>query len=526
MGIRDRSTARLAATWAITIGTILACGAGSVRWAAAQPPPLPLPPVPVPVQNPITEQKRVLGKILFFEEQLSFDNSVACGTCHQPGAGSADARSGRHPGRDAVFFTADDVLGSAGVRRADQLGHYETDPIFGEDAQVTSRTTPGFLGTLWAPELFWDGRARQQFEDPEGGGVLIPIGGALENQALGPILNSVEMAHASGTWEQVREKLALAPPLALATDLPSDVATAIAAHPSYPALFAAAFGDPEISAARIAYAIATYERTLVPDETPWDRFIAGDNGAMTQRQVAGWNAFRAGPCATCHTPPFFSDHTFRNIGLRPIVEDNGRQAVTGQNGDRGRFKVPSLRNVGLRPRLMHNGMVIDVRDAFGFYTNPGRHFPENQDPIVQGGLPLPPPNVLTDIVNFLENGLTDPRVAAETFPFDRPTLRSELPPSAVDLIELVSPVTASPNPFRGVTVISFASTPRSPRGALIYNALGAEVRRLSAPDAASGEIGLTWDGRDDSGRPAAPGVYFIRVDGAKSASAARVIRVR
>ncbi len=58
-----------------------------------------LPPVPVPAENPITEQKRVLGKILFWDEQLSSDGTVACGTCHRPGAGGGDPRAGRQPGR-------------------------------------------------------------------------------------------------------------------------------------------------------------------------------------------------------------------------------------------------------------------------------------------------------------------------------------------------------------------------------------------------------------------------------------------
>jgi len=495
---------------------------GLVERAIAQPPPRPLPPVPVPAENPITEAKRVLGKILFFEEQLSFDNSVACGTCHRFEAGSADARIGRNPGHDTIFFTADDVLGSMGVRRADASGEYQLDPIYGDAAQVTSRTTPGFLGTLWAPELFWDGRAAREFVDPEGGGVLIPIGGALENQALAPILNSVEMTHEAASWGEVETKLAGVAPLALATNLPSDVAAAIAADPSYPALFTAAFGDPSITAARIAFAIATYERTLVPDQAPWDRFIAGDNGAMTQRQVNGWNAFRAGPCAACHTPPIFSDQTFRNVGLRPVVEDVGRQAVTGQNGDRGRFKVPSLRNVGLRPRLMHNGTIVSTADAFNFYTNPQRQFPDNQDPIIQGGLPLPPPNVLIAILDFLDNGLTDPRVATQSFPFDRPLLRGEQPVSAVGLAALTTPVEVLPNPFTRSTAIRFERGPHASLGARVFDARGAEVRRLEGEVGADGGVSVRWDGRDQDGRETAPGIYFVRAAGA----AARVVRLR
>ena len=69
-----------------------------------------LPPVPVPPENPLTEEKRVLGKILFWDEQLSSDDTVACGSCHRPGAGGADPRAGLHPGREPG--SVDDVAGS------------------------------------------------------------------------------------------------------------------------------------------------------------------------------------------------------------------------------------------------------------------------------------------------------------------------------------------------------------------------------------------------------------------------------
>ncbi|MGA0868855.1 MAG: cytochrome c peroxidase, partial [Planctomycetota bacterium] len=79
-----------------------------------------LPPVPAPMQNPITAEKAVLGKILFWDEQLSSDDTVACGTCHMPGAaGGADPRLGLHPGLDGRPHTADDVLASLGIVRQD-----------------------------------------------------------------------------------------------------------------------------------------------------------------------------------------------------------------------------------------------------------------------------------------------------------------------------------------------------------------------------------------------------------------------
>ena len=383
-----------------------------------------VPPVPVPVENPITEEKRILGKILFWEEQLSTDNTTACGTCHLPTSGGSDPRNATHPGFDGTFLTADDVFGSLGVRRANAINVHIADPLFGFEIQVTGRSAPSFFGALFAPDLFWDGRASSSFTDPQTGGVSIASGGALESQAVGPIVSDSEMAHENRSWDQVVSKLEGAAPMALASDLPADVAAALSAAPDYPSLFAVAFGDSTITAERIAFSIATYERTLVADQTPWDLFQGGDAAALTAAQQAGWNFFRTSPCAVCHAPPLFTNNTFRNIGVRPPVEDTGRQTVTGVPTDRGRFKVPSLRNAGQKPSFMHNGRISTLAQVLDFYQgiNGQVMFPQNVDPLVAGGIPVPL-NLRPAVIDFLANGLLDPRVAAGTAPFDRPTLR-------------------------------------------------------------------------------------------------------
>jgi hypothetical protein len=229
------------------------------------------------------------------------------------------------------------------------------------------------------------------------------------------------MAREGRTWADVAGKLQNTTPLALATYLPNDVANAIAVSPSYPALFAAAFGTPTITAQRIAFALATYERTLVANQTSFDL------GTLTPQQQQGFNVFQnpASACAQCHTPPIFTNNTFRNIGVRPLAEDTGRQEVTGDPVDAGRFKVPSLRNVGLKPIYMHNGRRSTLENVVDFYIgiNGQVQFPANQDPLIP---PIAiPPGERLDLIEFLRNGLTDPRVAAETAPFDRPILLSE-----------------------------------------------------------------------------------------------------
>ena len=418
---RDKMSRNLTAAWrSPRFGRTLAQAIAAIICfalrATAQ-----LPPPPVPPQNPITEPKRVLGKILFWEEQLSSDNTVSCGTCHQPFQSATDPRPAVHPGLDLSAGTPDDVFGSLGVARQDANGAPISDPVFEFNVQVTRRSAQTVMGAPWSPLAFWDGRAGPVFVDPQTGTTVIPNGGALEAQALIPILADNEMAHQGRTWSDVIGKIQSASPMALATYLPSDVTAAIAANPTYPALFAAAFGDPAITARRIAFAIAAYERTLVADQTPFDL------GTMTPQQQQGFNVFQnpASRCNVCHAPPLFTNNTFRNIGLRPIAEDNGRQAVTGAPGDAGRFKVPSLRNVGLKSTFMHNGRRNTLTQVIDFYLgiNGQQQFPENQDPAIPGIFIAP--NGRLDLIAFLQGGLTDPRVAAETFPFDRPILASE-----------------------------------------------------------------------------------------------------
>ncbi len=136
-----------------------------------------LPPVPVPPENPITEEKRVLGKILFWEEQLSSDNTVACGTCHRlDTAGGGDPRLNYNPGSDGIFGTEDDVYGSRGIRHYDADGTPVDDPLYGHEPRVTRRNAQPFITAAWAEDNFWDGRASGTFRDPLTNEILIPTG--------------------------------------------------------------------------------------------------------------------------------------------------------------------------------------------------------------------------------------------------------------------------------------------------------------------------------------------------------------
>ena len=390
---------------------------------AAGSPSAELPDVPVPEENPLTEAKRVLGKILFWEEQLSYDNTVACGTCHIPARGGADPRTGRHPGTDAG--TIDDVRGSPGVIYRSADGRPDLHDVFGSGVQITARTSPSNFMALWADSVFWDGRAGPTVTDPTSGNVLIAAHGALEAQALAAIANSAEMAKSGHSWNELTTRMAAAEPLALASDIPPDVLNALEQAPDYPSLFNSAFGDADITAARIAFAIASYQRTLISDQTPWDRLVAGDVNALGASAKRGWRDFRAFHCADCHTPPLFTNNEFTNIGLRLTDFDAGRMAITDNPDDAGDMKVPSLRNVALRPRFMHTGQFSTLGAAIGFYLTGAAL--EDRDNLPGGGVYTFNMSNQSeiDIRAFLEEGLTDPRVRQERFPFDRPKLFSE-----------------------------------------------------------------------------------------------------
>lgn len=376
----------------------------------------------------MTPQKAILGKLLFWEEQMSTDNRVACGTCHTFAAGGSDLRRVRNPGVDGIAGTPDDIFASPGLIHSDASNDYQSDATFGLATQVTGRTSPSFLTAAWFTDLFWDGRARSDFVDPDTGVTLIPASGALESQSLRPLQSTTEMAHDARTFAQVTSKLVDVKPMALATNLPPDMAAAVAGNTNYPALFQAAFGTTDITAARIAMALATYQRSLVPNQTPYDAFVAGNPAALTPQQANGLNVFMGpGRCVICHTSGLFSDNQFHNLGLRPIAEDQGRQSVTNNPGDAGRFKTPSLRNVGLRNSFMHNGQFATIGDVVTFYRLGGGPNLQNKDPqLISLNLP---PQAANDLINFLSNALTDPRVAQGLAPFDRPTLRSQLLPN-------------------------------------------------------------------------------------------------
>lgn len=414
-----------------------------LAFAAAAPCQTFFPPPASPAANPPSPDKQLLGMALFWDEQMSSTNTVACGSCHGFTHGGGDPRTFGtvHPGIDGVFGTADDTRGSRGVSRRDARGHYQPS-AWGFGAQVTRRKSPSVVNAAYLSQLFWDGRvAATQFRDPVTNQITAFGPTALENLVLQPPLDPTEMGHPGRTWDDVIRKLERVRPLALASDLPTRLQTFVG-ESGYPELFERAFGSPGVTATRVAFAIADYLRTLVADETRFDLALAGQT-TLTSEEALGRQLFEspsngAASCITCHGDLSLRSHqsgpataqpvyygpgnaTFHNIGLRPVEQDQGRAAITNQPVDQGRFRVPLLRNVALHSTFGHAGSIRSLEEMVEFYDR-GGDYHVNQAAQIR-------PRAMTAaekaaLVAFLHT-LTDPRVAAEQAPFDRPRLGSE-----------------------------------------------------------------------------------------------------
>ncbi len=392
-------------------------------------PVVPLNPPPAPPANPVTATKASLGKVLFWDEQLSSTRTVSCGTCHFAGNGGSDPRSiinnsrATNPGADTLFGTADDIYASPGVPGNNSDGTYNWLPLYGFNEQVTSRKAKSYIDAAYSPLLFWDGRATGTFTDPISGAILIPVGGTLESQAIGPPVSSAEMSHAGRNWPDVALRVAASKPLALSPAIPPALNEWIGGR-SYPQLFEEAFGTSDVTPARIAMAIATFERTLYSDRTPFDAAVS-QIAALTPAEARGQQVFNGpGRCNTCHVGNLFTDNQFHNIGLRPQTEDPGRFAVTGNINELGEMRTASLRNVELRAPYMHFGHFATLDDVVAFYNRGGDFDAPNIDRnrIRPLGLSV---QQRADLVAFLKRPLTDPRVAAGIAQFNRPTLYTE-----------------------------------------------------------------------------------------------------
>ncbi len=210
----------------------------------------------------------------------------------------------------------------------------------GVGGQKGGRSAPTVWNAAFLSAQFWDGRAA-----------------SLEDQAKGPILNPIEMG------------------------MPNEQAVLdrINAIPGYVQQFKAVFGeDQPVSYDNIAKAIATYERTLITPNSPFDRYMRGDKSAMSKEAIKGMELVESLGCTGCHTGPIFAGPelptgqgffqkfpTFDSqyTAKYRLKDDKGLYEVTKDPADKHMWRVPTWRNVALTAPYFHNGSVATLDEA-------------------------------------------------------------------------------------------------------------------------------------------------------------------
>ncbi len=319
----------------------------------AAPPGAAAPPVPIPESNPLTPAKIQLGKMLFVDRNLSDASArttqVSCASCHQAAHG----------------FTDGQVVPNGVYNRLD------------------NRNVPTVFNVAYQHSQFWDGRA-QYLTDPVSGQTL--PGTSLEAQALGPIQNPLEMNNTADAVVQY-----------ILTDH-NYKARFLNAFPYLAQYLGTPYQVPVVFQA-VAKAVASFERTVLTFDSPYDAYVAGNTKALTDTQVSGLHLFQGkGNCIACHAPPFFTDAAytnpmnvgFHNLGVfrqgfetgindatggplfpNPTLPqyqgyDLGRYYVTNNLADLGKFKTPTLRQLSCTGPYMHNGKYFSLQHAVEF----------------------------------------------------------------------------------------------------------------------------------------------------------------
>ena len=320
---------------------------------------------PTPPPPAVSDALYELGRALAFDKILSGNRDISCMTCHHPAVGTDDDR---HLPRGA---------GGAG------LGMVRT------GGPIIPRNAPALFNLHEYPAMFWDSR----IERNAAGGIVTPAGaqltaemkaaltfGVVAAQAMFPVVSREEMrgwtgqnavanvadGNFQGVWQALMQRLG--------------------AIPEYVAMFEAAYPGvqfEDMSFAHAANAIAGFElRAFAALDSPWERFVAGDDQALGKHQLEGAKQFFEKGCGGCHSGRAFSNFRHHNTGLAQLGpgtgagptshDDFGREHVTGVRADRYRFRTTPLVNVALTGPYGHSGQYADLREFVLHYDDPVR----------------------------------------------------------------------------------------------------------------------------------------------------------
>lgn len=281
-----------------------------------------------PVGNPTSVEKVALGRLLFFDPILSGNKDVSCATCHQPEFNYAE------------FLETSIGVNGVGSGSKRQFVQPNTIPFVKRNSQ--SVLNVAFNGIrnhepyhAESAPMFWDLRAK-----------------GLEEQALEPIKTLEEMRGSKYPEDQIVD----------------EILSRIKKIPEYYKRFSTVFKtDPEpINSVNLARAIATYERTLIANNSRFDQYMRGDSAALTTGEKEGLHLFLKTGCAKCHSGPMLSDFKLHVLGVPD--SQNRKESDTGTNGDYS-FRTPSLRNLRYTAPYMHSGKFATLEQVLEFYED-------------------------------------------------------------------------------------------------------------------------------------------------------------
>jgi cytochrome c peroxidase len=310
-----------------------------------------------------------LGEALFWDREFSGNRDVSCAPCHHP-----------------LAATGDDLSVSIGVGGQGFAG----DRQLGEGRDLIPRNAPEIFnrGADGWHTMFWDGRVSGGYDDdftsPAGDSLPQGLENVVAVQAMFPVTSREEMRGDEGDFD-VFGKLN---ELALLSDddlrgIWAGLMDRLLAIEEYQELFTAAYPDIPLEWLRFqqaANAMAAYEMALFTQaDSPWDRFLAGDQEALSAGARQGAFLFYGDAgCSRCHNGSLLTDQEYHNIGVPQIGPgkggeaplDFGRGRVSGQDIDRYAFRTPPLRNVAVTGPWMHNGAYTTLEAAVRHHLDP------------------------------------------------------------------------------------------------------------------------------------------------------------